>query len=136
MALVRWRRLLARVPATRGGSGRRAQPLHRPRVGDTCSAPTSGSGPPPTSTSSTAGGGGVLQGGPGALLHAANDIRSRGRGPMELRGRKYKRDWMRANQAIYRVGGGVEVFRTEMRSSTSSTSATSGAAPTGKSTTR
>jgi hypothetical protein len=53
--------------------------------------------------------------GRGALLHASNDIRSRGRGPMELRGRRYKRHWMRANQAIYRAGGGVEVFRTEMR---------------------
>jgi Lysyl oxidase len=49
------------------------------------------------------------------LLHAGNDIRSRGRGPMELRGRRYKRNWMRANQAIYRVGGGVEVFRTAAR---------------------
>ena len=53
--------------------------------------------------------------GRGAILHASNDIRSRGRGPMELRGRKYKRNWMRANQAIYRVGGGVEVFQTEMK---------------------
>lgn len=52
------------------------------------------------------------RGGRGALLHASNDIRSRGRGPMELRGRRYKRHWMHANQAIYRVGGGVEVFRT------------------------
>ena len=34
---------------------------------------------------------------------------------MELRGQRYKRHWMRANQAIYRAGGGVEVFRTEMR---------------------
>jgi len=51
----------------------------------------------------------------GALLHASNDIRSRGRGPMELRGHRYKRHWMRANQAIYRAGGGVEVFRTDMR---------------------
>jgi hypothetical protein len=51
--------------------------------------------------------------GGGTLLHAGNDIRSRGRGPMELRGRRYKRNWMRANQAIYRVGGGVEIFRTE-----------------------
>ena len=50
-----------------------------------------------------------------ALLHAANDIRSRGRGPIELRGNRYKRHWMRANQAIYKAGGGVEVFRTEMR---------------------
>ena len=51
--------------------------------------------------------------GGGTLLHATSDIRSRGRGPMELRGRRYKRNWMHANQAIYRVGGGVEVFRTE-----------------------
>jgi Lysyl oxidase len=53
--------------------------------------------------------------GGGTLLHAGNDIRSRGRGPIELRGRRYKRNWMRANQAIYRVGGGVEVFRTEAK---------------------
>ncbi len=57
-------------------------------------------------------GGGYGYGG-GALLHAGNDIRSRGRGPMELRGQRYKRNWMRANQAIYRAGGGVEVFRTD-----------------------
>ena len=61
------------------------------------------------------GGGGYYRRARGALLHAANDIRSRGRGPMELRGRKYKRNWMRANQAIYRVGGGVEIFETEIR---------------------
>ena len=53
--------------------------------------------------------------GGGTLLHAGNDIRSRGRGPIELRGRRYKRNWMHANQAIYRVGGGVEVFRTDAR---------------------
>jgi len=51
--------------------------------------------------------------GGGTLLHGGNDIRSRGRGPMELRGRRYKRNWMHANQAIYRVGGGVEIFQTE-----------------------
>ena len=51
--------------------------------------------------------------GGGARLYAGNDIRSRGRGPMELRGRRYKRNWMHANQAIYRAGGGVAVFRTE-----------------------
>ena len=49
------------------------------------------------------------------LLHAANDIRSRGRGPIELRGQLYKRNWMRANQAIYRVGGGVRIFRSEAK---------------------
>lgn len=51
----------------------------------------------------------------GALLHAENDIRSRGRGPMELRGRRYKRGWMRVNQAIYKVGGGVRVFPSKIR---------------------
>jgi hypothetical protein len=53
--------------------------------------------------------------GGGALLHGGNNIRSRGRGPIELRGRRYKRNWMRANQAIYRVGGGVSIFRTDAR---------------------
>jgi hypothetical protein len=53
--------------------------------------------------------------GGGARLHAGNDIRSRGRGPMELRGRRYKRNWMRANQAIYRVGGGMSIFRTDAK---------------------
>jgi Lysyl oxidase len=57
-------------------------------------------------------GGGYGYGG-GILLHATSDVRSRGRGPMELRGRRYKRNWMHANQAIYRVGGGVEIFRTD-----------------------
>jgi hypothetical protein len=60
-------------------------------------------------------GGGQYGYGGGALLHAGNDIRSRGRGPMELRGLLYKRNWMRANQAIYRVGGGVSIFRTEAK---------------------
>ncbi len=59
--------------------------------------------------------GGAYGYGGGALLHAGNDIRSRGQGPMELRGQRYKRNWMHANQAIYRAGGGVEIFRTEAR---------------------
>jgi hypothetical protein len=53
--------------------------------------------------------------GRGVLLHAGNDIRSRGRGPMELRGRLYERNWMRANQAIHEVGGKVRIFRTEAK---------------------
>lgn len=48
-------------------------------------------------------------------LHAANDIRSRGRGPIELRGRRSGPGLMRANQAIHRAGGGVRVFRTDVR---------------------
>jgi hypothetical protein len=51
--------------------------------------------------------------GGGALLHATSDVRSRGRGPIELRGRRYKRGWMHVNQAIYKAGGGVEIFRTD-----------------------
>ena len=61
------------------------------------------------------GGSGYYRAGRGALLHASNDIRSRGRGPMELRGLRYKRNWMRANQAIYKAGGGVRILRTEMK---------------------
>jgi hypothetical protein len=40
------------------------------------------------------------------LLRATSDVRSRGRGPMELRGRRSGRRTMRTNQRIYRVGGG------------------------------
>ncbi len=40
------------------------------------------------------------------LLRATSDVRSRGRGPMELRGHRDGRRTMRTNQRIYRVGGG------------------------------
>jgi hypothetical protein len=53
--------------------------------------------------------------GGGVHLYAGNNIMSRGRGPIELRGRRYKRNWMHANQAIYRVGGGVRILRTDAR---------------------
>jgi hypothetical protein len=44
------------------------------------------------------------------LLRATNDIRSRGRGPIELRVRRYKPNWARGKQRIYRVGGGFSNF--------------------------
>ena len=40
------------------------------------------------------------------VLHATSDVRSRGRGPMELRGHRNGWHTMRANQRIYRAGGG------------------------------
>jgi hypothetical protein len=40
------------------------------------------------------------------LLRATSDVRSRGLGPMELRGRRSGRRTMRTNQRIYRAGGG------------------------------
>ncbi len=40
------------------------------------------------------------------LLRATSDVRSRGRGPIELRGRRNGWHSMRTNQRIYRVGGG------------------------------
>jgi hypothetical protein len=44
------------------------------------------------------------------LLRATSDVRSRGRGPMEVRGRRNGWHTMRTTQRIYRVGGGhVEV---------------------------
>jgi lysyl oxidase len=44
------------------------------------------------------------------LLRATSDVRSRGRGPMEVRGRRNGPRSMRTTQRIYRVGGGhIEV---------------------------
>jgi hypothetical protein len=40
------------------------------------------------------------------LLRATSDVRSRGRGPIEVRGRRNGRRSMRTTQRIYRVGGG------------------------------
>lgn len=40
------------------------------------------------------------------LLRATSDVRSRGRGPMELRGRRDGWHSMQTNQRIYKVGGG------------------------------
>ncbi len=49
----------------------------------------------------------VEDNGPGrVLLRATSDVRSRGRGPMELRGRRTGFRTMRVNERIYRVGGG------------------------------
>jgi hypothetical protein len=46
------------------------------------------------------------------LLHATNNIRSRGLGPAELHGIKIAPRMMRVNQAIYKRGGGKIVMRT------------------------
>jgi hypothetical protein len=47
------------------------------------------------------------------LLRATSDVRSRGRGPMELRGRRDGRRSMRVNQRIYKRGGGHITLPTE-----------------------
>jgi hypothetical protein len=49
------------------------------------------------------------------LLRATSDVRSRGRGPMELRGDRDGPRSMRANQRIYKVGGGHITFPTEAK---------------------
>ena len=54
----------------------------------------------------------VQSGGGRVLLRAMSDVRSRGRGPMELRGRRNGRRSMRVNQRIYRAGGGHVDLRT------------------------
>ena len=59
---------------------------------------------------------------------------SRGRGPMELHGKRNGRHSMRVNQRIYRGGGGHIDLRTRRRTCTSPTSAPTSAAPTGRST--
>jgi hypothetical protein len=49
----------------------------------------------------------VEDNGPGrALLRATSDVRSRGRGPLELIGKRNGWRTMRTNQRIYKVGGG------------------------------
>jgi hypothetical protein len=47
------------------------------------------------------------------LLRATSDVESRGRGPMELRGRRDGRRSMRVNQRIYKRGGGYVTLATE-----------------------
>jgi hypothetical protein len=49
------------------------------------------------------------------LLRSTNDIKSRGRGPMELRGRRDHQRSMNVTQAIKRRGGGYELFATQAR---------------------
>jgi hypothetical protein len=46
-------------------------------------------------------------------LHATSDVRSRGKGPMELRGRRNGFRTMKTNQRIYRKGGGHIDVRSE-----------------------
>ena len=46
------------------------------------------------------------------LLHATSDVRSRGRGPMELHGQRNGPKTMRVTQRIYKVGGGHITVRT------------------------
>jgi hypothetical protein len=46
-------------------------------------------------------------------LHATSDVRSRGKGPMEIRGRRNGFRTMRTNQRIYKVGGGHIDVRSE-----------------------
>lgn len=49
------------------------------------------------------------------LLRSTNDIRSRGLGPMELRGHRDRRFSMNVTQAIQRRGGGYALFPTQGR---------------------
>ncbi len=48
----------------------------------------------------------VQRSGGRTLLRATSDVRSRGRGPIELRGKRNGRRSMRVHQRIYRAGGG------------------------------
>jgi hypothetical protein len=49
------------------------------------------------------------------LLRATSDVRSRGRGPMELRGHRDGPQSMRTNQRIYKAGGGHITVPTEAK---------------------
>jgi len=54
----------------------------------------------------------VQQAGGRVLLRATSNVKSRGRGPMELRGHRDGRRSMRVNQRVYRAGGGHLTLRT------------------------
>lgn len=63
---------------------------------------------PPSELFTSSGGGKVL-------LHATNDIRSRGEGPLEIRGTRSSKRYMSVRQAIYRRSGKVRLFDTPAR---------------------
>lgn len=63
---------------------------------------------PPSQLFTSMGGGKVL-------LHAANDIRSRGEGPLEVRGTRTSRRYMSVRQAIYGRDKKAQVFDTPAR---------------------
>jgi Lysyl oxidase len=48
-----------------------------------------------------------------ALLRATSDVKSRGKGPLELRGHRNGWRSMRVNQRIHRVGGGLLFLKTD-----------------------
>ncbi|HEX7246093.1 MAG TPA: lysyl oxidase family protein [Solirubrobacterales bacterium] len=54
----------------------------------------------------------LQHGGGRVLLRATSNVKSRGRGPMELHGRRNGPRSMRVNQRIYRAGGGHVTVRT------------------------
>lgn len=49
------------------------------------------------------------------MLHATNDIRSRGEGPLEVRGRRTSKRQMSVRQAIHTRGGKIRQFDTDAR---------------------
>ena len=57
----------------------------------------------------------VSKGGGKVLLHAANDIRSRGEGPLEVRGTRTSRRYMSVRQAIHGRDKKVRLFDTPAR---------------------
>lgn len=63
---------------------------------------------PPSGLFTSSGGGKVL-------LHAANDIRSRGEGPLEVRGRRTSKRYMSVRQAIYDRRGKARLYDTPAR---------------------
>ena len=63
---------------------------------------------PPREMFTSSGGGKVL-------LHATNDIQSRGEGPLEIRGTRIGKRQMSVRQAIHRLGAGTKLYDTNGR---------------------
>lgn len=55
----------------------------------------------------------VTRGGGKVLLHATNNIKSRGEGPLEVRGRRTGRRKMAVKQVIHTIDGGKLLFETD-----------------------
>jgi Lysyl oxidase len=104
--------VLCLLVAVAGGSAAQAGGHHKANAADPCAGPGSAHllcpnlriGPPSDLY--------VQRSGGRVLLRATSDVRSRGRGPMELRGKRNGRRSMRVDQRIYRAGGGHIDLRT------------------------
>jgi ribosomal protein L28 len=94
-------------PGYGGGNGRTGPAVHNPchgKLGRLLRCPNLRIGPPHDLY--------VTRGGGKVLLHSTTDIKSRGEGPMEIRGKRTGRKTMSVRQVIHTRRGGRRSYRT------------------------